>query len=280
MTRVEADRRRRRWPSWGVETVLDLLTTYPRRYIDRTPPGRRGRPGRSATRRWSWPRCARSDAARDPPGPGPGRARRATTAPAGMHGHLLQPALAGQAAPGRDRRPSSSASSTPTGAAQMANPVVDLVAGDGLGADRPDRARSTRRRRRPGSPAGRSAAGWTRRSTGPARSPTRCPTRWRRELDLVDRTAAFRGIHLPESMDETRTGPPPPGLRRAVPAAARRWCCGAGPPSATPGPSATRVALEVARPAPPDPWCAAESLERRPGLSALELTRPSDGPWP
>ena len=44
----------------GIETVLDLLEHYPRRYVDRTERAEIARARRSATRRRSTPRCARS----------------------------------------------------------------------------------------------------------------------------------------------------------------------------------------------------------------------------
>ena len=81
---------------WGVTSVLDLLTTYPRRYIDRTRAadvGRSRRRGRGGHLR----RGETGPQRQEPAGPQSGRGgrRRRDRRP---HARVLQPALAGGAA--------------------------------------------------------------------------------------------------------------------------------------------------------------------------------------
>ena len=107
------------------------------------------------------------------------------------------------------------------GTRQMANPVVDVVAGVTPG----------RRTLRilPVYPASAKAGltSWEI-SEFVAEALTRAgefadplPAAWRSEIDLWQRTEAFGAIHAPESLDVIRAGPPPPRVRRALPPAAR-----------------------------------------------------------
>ena len=102
------------------------------------------------------------------------------------------------------------------GKRQFTNPVVDLV-GNRTGRIVPIYPTSEK--------AG--IAGWefgewveeALRRAGALADPLPAP--WRAELELMDRTAAFRAIHAPQSFAEQERGPPPAGLRRAAPAPAR-----------------------------------------------------------
>ena len=113
-----------------IDTVLDLLTHYPRRYIDRTQQA-----DRRAGRRRGGHGAGHGQAGPEP-APAGGRSLVEVDVTDGSRLpalHVLQPAVAGQAAEGGHRGRSSSASSTSTRAAsQMTNPVVDLV-GDRTG---------------------------------------------------------------------------------------------------------------------------------------------------
>ena len=91
--RASASASARRSSAFGIETVLDLLTTYPRRWVDRTNEARVARPRAPATRR----SCS-SPSARSPSGMlrnrrtmVDGHRRRRHRAPAGR---VLQPAVA------------------------------------------------------------------------------------------------------------------------------------------------------------------------------------------
>ncbi len=189
----------------GIETVLDLLTTYPRRYIDRTRQadladlavgeeavvmaevrgvrGRRTRQGRSMV----------EVTVHDGTGGmavvffnQPWRERQL--------GRGSQVLLFGKLDSYRGRR-------------QMANPVVDLL----VGVEGDPAARERTLRVIPVYPSSAKAGltSWelgtwiaeSLRRAGDLADPL--PERWRRELRLHDRTRALRGIHLPETMAQT-----------------------------------------------------------------------------
>ncbi len=191
---------------WGIDTVFDLLTTYPHRYIDRSRQvdladlavgdeavvlatvgrvsGRRTRHGRSIVD------LAVQDATGGMKVVFFNQPWRAKQLPAGTEALFY-----GKLDEYRGRR-------------QMANPVVDVVVGTGDGA--PAGGRRTLRVI-PVYPAsakvglsswevGEWAAQALRRA-GDFADPL--DERWRRRLGLVDRGQAFRGAHLPESMAET-----------------------------------------------------------------------------
>ena len=111
----------------GIETVLDLLTTYPRRYLDRTarPTSPSSRSGDEAVVFAEVQRCARA-AATGAAGRSSRSTSRTTTGALDVT-FFNQPWRAKQLP--RGRQASSSASSTSTGAAPMVNPVVDVVVG-------------------------------------------------------------------------------------------------------------------------------------------------------
>ena len=235
---------------WGVDTVLDLLTTYPRRYIDRTRQADladlavgdeavvlaevergAGRGGPAAAARWSSWRCDDGTGAHE--------------------GRLLQPALAGQAAAGRDRGALLREARRVPGHAPDDQPGGRLWWHRGRDrsatAGRCGSSPSTRPRPRRPRQLGDRRHGWPRRCAGAGTSPTRCPS---------------------GGASRARAGGPDRGLRRHPPARDRwptparpaagwpstscsacswRWCCGAGPSSATPGPSATRCRRSTSR---------------------------------
>ena len=190
----------------GVETVFDLLTTYPRRYLDRTRrvdlsdlavgdeavvfaevTARRARAARARAARWSRRR----------------RDRRRVDAR-----RLLQPALArapaGRRGPGALLRASSTEY---RGRRQMINPVVDVV----VGADGDERDPTRRCGVIAGLPgvADGGLTSWElrarapRRSRAPARSPTRSTPRSLARLALIDRTGAYWQIHRPVDLADT-----------------------------------------------------------------------------
>ncbi|HEY1832277.1 MAG TPA: ATP-dependent DNA helicase RecG, partial [Acidimicrobiales bacterium] len=211
-----SDRKAQQLAEWGVESVLDLLTTFPRkgRYIDRTAKANvsaldigeaaavlaevtrvRSRPARNR-------RTVVNVTVRDETGTleivffnQPWRAKQLEEG--------TQAIFFGKVTDYRGTR-------------QMANPVVDVVAG----VDEP----SVGRRRRtlrilPVYPAS-AKAGLTSWEIGTfvEDALTRAgelvdplPERWRTELDLWTRTEAMRGIHHPETLAEVR-----PAQRRLV----------------------------------------------------------------
>ncbi len=181
-------------------TVLDLLTHYPRRYLDRTNAGAHRATWCRARRRWCSSRSrgsTRRRTRRPPQGAGRRPSHRRHRAPAG---HVLQPAVAGAAAAAGHRGRCSSASSTRyRGQRQMTNPVVDLV-GDQTGRIVPVYPQSEKARlyhvghRRLGRRGAAPVAAAGLRRPGARR---RCSTGY----DLVDRDRRrSRDIHAPESM--------------------------------------------------------------------------------
>ena len=168
------------------------------------------------------------------------------------------------------------------GGLRMTNPVVDVV----VSTDEPPGRRrtcasspSTRPRPRPACPAGRWASGWPRPS--PGRLLRRPPAR---AVAAPARPGgADRGLpRRPPPRDHGRhgPGPPPAGLRRAVPAPAGAGAPPPGRSSRTRGPSATPSprARRRRRPGPADP-----RRSRRwsdvPGRAALRADqRPAQGP--
>ncbi len=191
---------------WGVESVLDLLTTYPRRYIDRS-------------RQVDLADLALGEEAVVLAEVRQVRARRTRNGRAivelkvhdGTGGMAVvffnQPWRAKQLAVGSqalffgkldDYR----------GGRQMTNPVVDLV----VGVEGRDGAHDRTGRVVPVYPASAKAGlsswelgTWVTEAldrAGALADPL--PAGWRARLALEDRTEAFRAIHLPESMDDVR----------------------------------------------------------------------------
>ena len=199
------------WPSSASSPCSICVTTYPRRYIDRT---RQADVSDSwwATRRRCWRRCSR----RTPGGPGPG-APSSTLVVRDDTGRLARSSSStspgGPSSSRRAPRRSSSGRWPSTGAArQMANPVVDVVAGvtpgpahaahparvPGLGQGRADELGD--RRVRGG---GARAGGRVRR---PAAAPSGAP---RSGCGTAPRRS--RAIHAPESLRRVE-----PARRRLV----------------------------------------------------------------
>ena len=182
----------------GIDTVLDLLTTYPRRWVDRTNEARISDllPGqealvlvsvRSVTKR---PMRNRRTMVNVVVGDGSGRLQIVFFNQPWREKQLregLQIALFGKAEMYR-------------GGLQMTNPIVDLI-GDrtgshraGVPAEREGRADDLGDRRLGRGCIAQVFATWA--------SPTRCPSTTRRRFGLIDRDAAFRSIHAPETIAE------------------------------------------------------------------------------
>ena len=171
-----SERKAGRLAELGVETVLDLITTYPRRYIDRTRQADVSglQVGDEAAVLADGAVGARARRARTGPGR---RRRRGARRHRPAQDRLLQPALAGQAARGRHRgdllrqgdrvpgRPPDDEPRRRRGGRRDAGPqdAADPARVPGLGQGRADVVgdRGVRRRRR---------------SSVPASSPTRCPS--------------------------------------------------------------------------------------------------------
>ena len=214
-------------------SVLDLLTHYPRRYLDRTKQSTHRRPARWATRRPCWSPSAGSTSRR------PGGRRKALRRGPGHRrlrlrcGHLLQPAVAGAAA-----RPGHRRSMLFGKARDLPGPAADDQPGRSTSStgrpDRPDR------RRLPAVGEGRRLLAGTSRSwvaevaaPRPASSPTRCPARRARPARL---RRPHRGVprHPPARVDAR-------GARRPAAAScstsccgsSSRWCCASASSSAT-----------------------------------------------
>ncbi len=204
-----SERKAGRLADLGIESVLDLLTTYPRRYIDRT-------------RQADVSGLRVGDEAAVLATVQTARARRARTGRAVVDvvvrddtGRLKivffnQPWRAKQLEGGTQAIFFGKVTDY-RGTRQMANPVVDVVAGVAPG----------RRTLRilPVYPAS-AKAGLTSWEIGEfvAEALARAgefadplPAEWRSELDLWDRTAAFGAIHAPESVDVVE-----PARRRLV----------------------------------------------------------------
>ena len=230
-----------------IETVLDLLTHYPRRYIDKTKQsairdlrGRRGDLG------------VRPGACRRHVGPGPRTRQGPHRAPHHRRlrlpaDHVLQPAVARPPAPRGHR-----------GDVLRQGHRVPGPAADGEPGDRParrgrpaaDRRHLPAVRQGCGSTRRTSAAGSARRCGAPASSSTRCPTWVLDRLDLVDRTAAFRGIHLPETMREARGGPRAGSCSTSCSASSSRSCCASGASRRPARASSTTSTATLVRPLP------------------------------
>ena len=235
--------------SLGVDTVLDLLTTYPRRWVDRTNEARVSRPragpgGAGAGHRALGHQADDAQPAHD------GRRPRSATARGRMHVVFfnqpwrerqlregLQIALFGKADMYR-------------GGLQMTNPIVDLI-GDRTGRIVPIYPQSEKAQLTTWE-----IAGWVEDALRALRrrgaSPTRCPTAVRRRLGLVDRGDALRGdppagddaptrsrpgagwrstsccacrlvlVLRKRALERDVEGHPPRGRRRAGPAVPRR----------------------------------------------------------
>jgi len=198
---------------WGVETVLDLLTTFPRRYIDRT--GQADVSGLEVGAEAAVLAEVESVRSR------PARNRRAMVElkvrdGTGQLGVVFfnQPWRAKQLSAGTEAIFWGKVGEY-KGARQMVNPVVDVVAGFEAAVGR------TRRTLRilPVYPASAKAGltSWeigtfveeALERAGELVDPL--PEEWRQELALWDRTAAFRAIHGPESLEVTG-----PARRRLV----------------------------------------------------------------
>lgn len=181
--------------SLGIHTVLDVLTTYPRRYVDRSRQAPIGDlvPGDEATVLAAVRSCSSRQAG--------GRRRMVTASIADASGSLSltffnQPWRERQLTPGTEVMVFGKVESF-RGRPQMTNPVVDLV-GDRTGRivavyPQSDKA---------------GVASWevarlvaeTLRRSGEFADPV--PPSVRRRWDLVDRTTAFTHIHLPDVMGE------------------------------------------------------------------------------
>ncbi len=180
----------------GVRSVLDLLTYYPYRYHDRRrqAPLAELRPGDEA-----WVEVeVRS--ARQVPGRGRGRAR-AELVVGDRSGTLAvtffnQPWRAKQL-PAGARPLLFGKLTTFSGRRQFVNPAVDLAG---------DRDRRVVALYRSSDSAGVTSSDFERwvgealERAGEFADPL--PGRWRAELDLVDRTAAFRGVHRPDEPEQ------------------------------------------------------------------------------
>jgi ATP-dependent DNA helicase RecG len=189
---------------WGVESVLDLITTYPRRYIDRS-------------RQADLADLAVGEEAVVLAEVRQVRARRTRNGRAivelkvhdgtgGMGVVFFNQAWRARQLPEGSQALFFGKLDVYRGARQMTNPVVDLLVGvDGAG----DGGRTGRIV--PVYPASAKAGltsweigNWVSEAldrAGPLADPL--PEEWRRRLSLEDRTSAIRGIHLPESVAET-----------------------------------------------------------------------------
>jgi ATP-dependent DNA helicase RecG len=192
-----SDRKRAALAAFGVESVLDLLTTYPRRWVDRTREARLADlvPGtealllvevRSVHKRLARTRRAIVEAV---VGDGSGRLKVVFFNQPWRERQLqpgLQVALFGKADVFR-------------GGLQMTNPVVDLI-GDRTGRIVPIYPQSEKAQITTWE-----LAGWVESAL--ARSADRgiadpVPDAVQRRLGLIDRETALRSIHLPDSIAE------------------------------------------------------------------------------
>ena len=192
------ERKRAALAAFGIETVLDLVTTYPRRWVDRTNEARIADlvPGDEALVLVTRP--LGHQAADAQPAHDGDRQRRRRHRP--HAGRVLQPAVARDGSSPRDCRSRCSARPrTYRGGLQMTNPIVDLI-GDRTGRivaiyPQSEKAQLTTWE----------IAGWVENALErcqPRASPIRCPTAVRRRLGLIGRGDALRSIHLPETMRE------------------------------------------------------------------------------
>ena len=179
----------------GIETVLDLLTHYPRRYLDRTKEARIAdlNVGEEAT---VLVKVVRTSARRTKTGKA-----MVTSDVTDGSGHLRL-TFFNQVWRERQLRPGLDVLlygklEVFNGRRQMTNPVVDLL-GDKTGTVIPVYPQSEKERITTWD-----TARWTAEALDRAGAfVDTVPSSILDDLDLVDRTAAFRGIHRPESMDE------------------------------------------------------------------------------
>ena len=225
----------------GIDTVLDLLTHYPRRYADRT-----ATPSRSA----SSSRGRRGDRLGDGATVSTRRLRggaassRSTsrTAPASCSCTFLQPALAGTAArrEGCEVVVFGKVDLLPVGACRWRTRSSISSAT----ADRPDRARSTRSPGKAGIGSTELAAVRRRGArAGRASSPTRLPSRGGRGSAWSSRTEAFQADPRARELDG-RDRPPGAGSPSTS-------CCGSSSPSScasAPRPPTPRGIAHVVEP--------------------------------
>ena len=205
-----------------IESVLDLLQHYPRRYHDRTRKAEIAElvAGEEATIVAEVKRVSLApDPAAQEDGRGGRRGRHRAAQP-----RLLQPAVARTPARRRYRGRVVREARPLPGQATAGEPDRRRARA-GPETRRPGSScRSTRSRARPTSPPGRSRRWSAWRSTGPATLADPLPADLRAELkDLPDRTWSYRHVHQPTSGRDARRGPAPPALRRVPPdpAAAR-----------------------------------------------------------
>lgn len=184
--------------SMGVDSVLDLLTHYPRRYLDRTRQEPIGRlvPGDEAMVLATVRSCS-SRTTR-------GRRRMVTASVSDGSGTLSitffnQPWRERQLAAGTDVVLFGKVDDF-RGRRQMTNPVVDLV-GDQTGRIVPVYPQSEKAGVVTSEVARMMAEVLRRAGTFAEPVPASILGQW----DLTDRTAAYRGIHTPESMGEVTT---------------------------------------------------------------------------
>ncbi|MDA8355080.1 MAG: ATP-dependent DNA helicase RecG [Actinomycetota bacterium] len=209
---------------WGVETILDLVTTYPYRYIDRTrrldvaelvaggpgalEAGRGAEAGRAAEA-VVLARVQRVDVRRAGGGRG-GRAR--VELEVADHSGSMRVVFFNQPWRAEQLRVGTEAlfSGSPTefrGRRQMVNPVVDVLVESEAGSEG-STARTLRvvpvypqsaKSGLTSAELGRWVAEALERS---GRFADPLPEEWRRRLELVSRTEALRRIHLPESVGD------------------------------------------------------------------------------
>ena len=257
--------------SFGIRNVFDLLTHYPRRYIDRTKEAqiRDLELGETASVLARVTEIA---------------SRRVKGGRVDGHGHGAR----------RVGRRCGSASSTRRGASsswrpgteavffgkledfrgrrQMTNPVVDLI-GDRTGKVVPVYPQSEKVRLTSWD-LGR--VGSRRRCAGPASSTTRCPSVLLDRHDLVDRTTAFHGIHVPESDGEHTASPGSAWSSTSCSGCSSRWCCASAssrpPRRASPTTPTGRLVRPLPRASCPFPLTGAQ--ERTIAEIAADLARP------
>jgi len=159
----------------GIHTVLDLLCTYPRRYIDRSRQADLSdlAVGDEAVILAESRPCGRAGPPEKEPRGGRRRRRRDVD-----DGDVLQPALAGQAARGGFQALFFGKLDVYRGTRRMVNPVVDVI----VGVDGDERAATRTMRVIPVYPAS-SKAGLTswelsRACRRPCGAPVRSPTHW------------------------------------------------------------------------------------------------------
>ena len=179
----------------GIDDGARPAQHYPRRYLDRTQQADDRATSRSARRRRCSPRCERIAVAAHAAAAGRSSRSTSPTARGYLQRHVLQPAVAREAAAGRAPRRCSSASSTCTGASADDEPGRRPRSATRPAAIVP----STRSRRRPSVTRGSSRELVERgAASAPARaSPTRCRRACSTGSTSSTATRALRGIHAP-----------------------------------------------------------------------------------